>query len=160
MKNPSPTCVDTNGELTFTVDDQIKSDTQAWNDWKFTMRISVKMPSDRILQGATLNTWFSDASGVTVYASTAEVTGFLTVSKPTTTKAITSMVSWGNNPDNSDEILKGVGIYSNTFCIHAADTYDTDIGTGYKSNCALTSAFAETVVGAEHELETVNVIEL
>lgn len=159
MKNTTPTCVDDEGELTFTVDDQIKSDTQAWSDWKFTMRISVKLPSDRILQGTTLNTWFSDASGVTVYASTAEVTGFLTVSKPTTTNTPTAMVSFGVSPDDSAEILNGVGVYSNTFCI-GASSGDTDLGTGFKSNCALDSAIDATVTSGEHELETVNVMEL
>jgi hypothetical protein len=53
-----PTCVDTNGELTFVVP-QLPTSTD-WSTWSMKFTISVTMPSDRILQSTTVDSWFSD----------------------------------------------------------------------------------------------------
>jgi hypothetical protein len=53
-----PTCVDTDGELEWTMT-TLPTSTD-WSTWKMKFTISVTMPTDRIGVSTTVDSWFSD----------------------------------------------------------------------------------------------------
>jgi len=110
-----PTCTDDNGELTFVVP-ELPTSTD-WSTWSMKFQISVTMPSDRILQSTTVDSYFSDLNDEVVYAVSNTVTSFLATSKPTGTITTAALVAFGKDPDNSDQQGMGVGVYSSIFCM-------------------------------------------
>jgi hypothetical protein len=83
-------------------------------------QISVTMPSDRILQSTTVDSWFSDLADEQVYAVAPQVSSFMALSKPTTAVTAAGLVSFGKDPKDSTQQGQGVGVYSSVFCISNA----------------------------------------
>jgi len=105
-----------------------------YSTFKMKFKISVKMPTNLIGTGTTVDAYFADPASNNVYATAAQLTGFLSVTKPSgqADSDASAIVSFGKNPNDAAEILLGVGIYSSVFC---ATNSDAAYGANYKSNC-------------------------
>jgi hypothetical protein len=68
-------------------------------------------------------------------------------------------VSFGVNPNDANEITKGVGIYSTPYCLVAGGG---GFGADFKSNCGISTAFltAKPKSDGADILEVMNAIEL
>lgn len=134
-----------------------------YSTFKMKFKISVKMPTNLIGTGTTVDAVFADPASNNVHAAAAQLTGFLPVSKPSgqADSDASAIVSFGKNPNDAAEILLGVGIYSSPYCIIGGNT-GTQYGQHYLSNCGFTSAVAATYAGVAsgNSMPLVNAIEL
>jgi hypothetical protein len=103
-----------------------------YSTFKMKFKISVKMPTNLIGTGTTVDAYFADPASNNVHATAAQITGFLSVTKPAgqADTDASAIVSFGKNPNDAAEILLGVGIYSSHYCL-VSGTYGSD----YASNC-------------------------
>lgn len=80
MKAKTPKCAVVNGALVITMTEDFTS--TDYSTFKMKFKISVKMPSNFIGTGTTVDATFSDPNSNNVYAAATQVTGFLAVTKP------------------------------------------------------------------------------
>lgn len=74
-------------------------------------------------------------------------------------KQASAVVSFGKNPNNVDEIAKGVGVYSTPYCIQTGAT-PGGFGTNYVSNCGISTTVASDTITSDKDqvLEVMNAI--
>ena len=130
---------------------------------KFT--VPVKLPSNFIGSGVTVQAYFKSANSNVVFAKSNVISAsdaLLTVAKPTgqSDTQATSLVSFGVDPAAATEIAKGVGIYSTPFCLAASAT--NGLGTNYISNCGVSTVIdhAKAASDGAKVLDLVNTIEI
>jgi len=119
MTNKTPTCSVVNGALVINIAQDLTS--TDYSTFKMKFKISVKMPTNRIGAGTTVDAYFADPASNNVYAAAAQLSGFLPVTKPSgqaDTQA-TGLVSFGKDPNLAAEYGRGVGVYSTPFCLVA-----------------------------------------
>jgi len=112
LKATTPKCAVVGASLVITMTEDFTS--TDYSTFKMKFKISVKMPSNFIGTGTTVDASFADPSSNNVYAAATQVTGFLPVTKPSG-QADTdgaALISFGVDPKNADEIGRGAGIYS------------------------------------------------
>jgi len=132
MTDKAPKCSVVNGQLVIPIAQDLTS--TDYSTFKMKFKVSVKMPTNFIGTGATVNAILSDPASKNVHAAASQLTGFLAVSKPSgqlDTQA-TGLVSFGKNPNDATEITRGVGVYSMIFCNAVAA-----FGTASVSNCGI-----------------------
>ena len=117
LKDTNPKCAVVNNALVITMTEDLTS--TDYTTFKMKFKISVKMPRNFIGSGTTVDAIFSDPNSNNVYAAADQITGFLSVTKPAGQKDTdgSALVSFGVDPNNADEIARGVGIYSAPFCL-------------------------------------------
>jgi len=161
MKTTAPKCSVVNNALVIPVDQDLTS--TDFSTFKMKFKISVKMPTNKIGTGTTVDAYLADPASNNVYAVATQLTGFLPVTKPSgqaDTQA-TGLVSFGKNPNDATEITRGVGVYSTPYCM-IATTANSGFGDDYFSNCGVSSVIdAATVASVGTKvLEVVNAIEV
>jgi hypothetical protein len=149
MTNKTPKCSVVNGQLVIPIAQDLTS--TDYSTFKMKFKISVKMPSNFIGTGATVDAVLSDPASNNVFAVAPQLTGFLSVSKPSgqaDTQA-TGLVSFGKNPNDATEIGRGVGVYSQIFCLATGKfATDTISNCGLAANTAVTAFPASTLTNA------------
>jgi hypothetical protein len=149
MTNKTPKCSVVNGQLVIPIAQDLTS--TDYSTFKMKFKIAVKMPSNFIGTGATVDAVLSDPASNNVFAVAPQLTGFLSVSKPSgqaDTQA-TGLVSFGKNPNDATEIGRGVGVYSQIYCL-ATGVFATDTisNCGLATNTAVTAFPASTLTNA------------
>jgi hypothetical protein len=158
MTNKTPKCSVVNGALVIEIAQDLTS--TDYSTFKMKFKISVKLPSNKIVAGTTVDAWLADPNSNNVHAAAAQLTDQLAVSRPAGEAAsqATGLVSFGKNPNDATEVARGVGVYSTIYCQKEGD----DLGATYKSNCGITTAFdALAAAGVKtKELPLVNALEV
>lgn len=121
MTNKTPKCSVVNGALVINIAQDLTS--TDFSTFKMKFKVSVKMPSNKIGAGTTVDAYFADPASNNVYAAAAQLSGFLAVTKPSgqaDTQA-TGLVSFGKDPNLAAEYGRGVGVYSTPYCLVAGN---------------------------------------
>jgi len=161
MTNKTPKCSVVNGALVIAIAQDLTS--TDYSTFKMKFKISVKMPTNKINSGTTVDAYLADPASNNVYAAATQLSSFLAVTKPSgqaDTQA-TGLVSFGKNPNDATEIGRGVGVYSTPFCL-GVGAATNGLGSNMLSNCGVTSAITATLASgaATVELPLVNALEV
>jgi len=130
-----------------------------YSTFKIKFTVDVTMPKNLIGQTTGVKAYIMDGANYQMI-SKSTAANILSVTKPTgqaDTQA-TGLVSFGKDPNDSAEQLKGVGVYSTPYCWKV----DAGLFNTLTGNCGLTSAATATpaVSTAQREMALVNAIEI